>query len=276
MTPPWLQTTQISASGTWVVDGAADLPDALDDELHAGHAGLRQQAAAGVDRQLAAELDARRPRTNGPPSPLGAEAVVLERHQRRDREAVVELGDVDVGGRRCRPSRTPSCAETAAAVVGQARAQRRPPRRSGPGRSRGSAPGPGRRAARARSALITTTAAPPSEIRQQSSRRSGSTTSGDSWCSLERQRLAQVRVRVGGAVLAAGDRRSRRAARSSCRTPPCGAGRSSRSRPACRTSRRRRRRPSRARTPGASRCAGCRRVVTSATSHCPASIAIAA
>ena len=33
---------------------------------------------------------------NGPPSPFGAEAVVLELQQHRDREAVVQLGDVDV------------------------------------------------------------------------------------------------------------------------------------------------------------------------------------
>ena len=77
------------------VRAASDLAHALDDQLHAGHPGLRQEPAAGVDRQLAAELDravldelaaVARGRIRSPRASRG-----------RDREAVIELGHVDVG-----------------------------------------------------------------------------------------------------------------------------------------------------------------------------------
>ena len=74
---------------------AADLAHALDDVVHAVDVALGQVAAAGVDRQAAAELDGPA-RHERPALALGAEPVVLELQQDGDREAVVELGDVDV------------------------------------------------------------------------------------------------------------------------------------------------------------------------------------
>ena len=76
---------------------AADLADALDDVVHPVDVALREVTAAGVDRDRPAELDL----AGGDERPalaLLAEAPVLQLQQHGDREAVVQLGDVDVVG----------------------------------------------------------------------------------------------------------------------------------------------------------------------------------
>jgi hypothetical protein len=76
---------------------SADLSGAFDDVVHAVDVALGHVSAAGVDRQAAAGLD--RPAGHERTAlALGAEAVVLDLQQDGDREAVVQLGDVDVGG----------------------------------------------------------------------------------------------------------------------------------------------------------------------------------
>src|SRR5579875_2142141 len=70
---------------------AADLSHAFDDKLHARHAGLAEQPARRVQRQLAAEANTPA-RDEVAALALLAEAVILERDDRHDAEAVVELG----------------------------------------------------------------------------------------------------------------------------------------------------------------------------------------
>ncbi len=157
---------------------AADLADPLDDVVHAVDVALGEVPAAGVDRHAAGR--ARSPAGGeGAALALGAEAVVLELQEHGDREAVVELGDVDVGGteagpavQACRPSAGP-----AASVIDSRSSTGNwiPGWGLGagcPGPRRGSSAGGWRRSP-ARSALVTTTAQAPSVSRQKSKRRSG-------------------------------------------------------------------------------------------------------
>ena len=172
-----LVTRHVSAPVDLVGARAADLADALDDVVHAVDVALGQVAAAGVDRQAAAELDgaARRERAA---LALGAEPEVLELQQDGDREAVVELGDVDVGraepgppvqrvGRRLGRQRRDVVAQHDRELDARLRVSARLPWAT----ARISAGGLG--ASLARSALVTTSAAAPSVSRQKSNSRSG-------------------------------------------------------------------------------------------------------
>jgi len=78
---------------------AAQLADRLDDRVQAVHAGMGvgEPAAVRVQRQRTARGD-RTARGERPAIALGAEAEVLEEQDRCDRERVIELRDVNVGG----------------------------------------------------------------------------------------------------------------------------------------------------------------------------------
>ena len=90
-----------------LVDGfAAHLPHAFDDELHAGHACLRKQSARSVHRQGATKLQIAF-RGEGAALPWFAEPVVFQGQQRRDGEAVIDLGHINIG--RCQPRRRERC-----------------------------------------------------------------------------------------------------------------------------------------------------------------------
>ncbi len=79
---------------------AAKLAHRLDDVVAADEVRLGQQAAVGVDRQAPARRDGAGRGDLGPGALLG-EPEVLELQEHRDGEAVVDLGNVDVGG--CQP-----------------------------------------------------------------------------------------------------------------------------------------------------------------------------
>ena len=69
---------------------------------HAFDVRLRQQAAVSVDRQLAADFDAA-VLDEILAFALLTKAVIFERDHRRDRETVVDLGEVHVLRREARP-----------------------------------------------------------------------------------------------------------------------------------------------------------------------------
>ena len=81
----------------------AQLTDGLDEREHPVHAavGVGEAPAVGVHREFPAGRGAL-PRDEGPALARPAEAERLEPHDRHDREGIVELRDVDVGGRHAR------------------------------------------------------------------------------------------------------------------------------------------------------------------------------
>ena len=108
-----------------------------------------------------------------------AEPVRLELHQHGDREAVVELGDVDVGGSEAGPRvqrrRRRLGRHRQDRAAGEDREHRcRPARRASLPWATARMTAGGWRRSRARSVDVTTTAQAPSVSRQKSNRRSGS------------------------------------------------------------------------------------------------------
>ena len=116
--PLLLWVRPIAASGTWRGAGlAAELGEDLGGLGHAGGAermAAADEPAARVDDDVAAVVAAPG-RHERPGLALRAEAQLLVGDQLGDREAVVHLGEVDVGRRRRRPSRTPTRAARASA-----------------------------------------------------------------------------------------------------------------------------------------------------------------
>ena len=90
-------TTPILASATWRAGLAAQLAHRLDDVVHAEHVRLREQPAVGVDGQ-APPSSMRAVRDERAALAARAEAGLLELLQHLEREAVVDLGEVDVVG----------------------------------------------------------------------------------------------------------------------------------------------------------------------------------
>ena len=97
--PPPLATAATSTSfGHLALAGlAAHLEDGLVDEAEAVEPAGRQLAAVGVERQLALARDAVAALDERAALALAAEAERLEPRHGEEAEAVVELGDVDVG-----------------------------------------------------------------------------------------------------------------------------------------------------------------------------------
>ena len=160
---------------------AAQLPHQLDDVVHPRHVRLRQQPAMRVHRQPAAEAE-RAALDEGAALALGAEAEILELAEHDIGEAVVDLGDVDIGRRDARHG------EGARRGLGQAEPRHVRPLGDGARavrmalRDAGDSTR-GRRRSCARSAALTTTAAAPSLSRLQSSSRSGSAIIREAWWS---------------------------------------------------------------------------------------------
>ena len=138
--------------------------------------------------------------TNGPPSPLLAEAERLEREQHHRRERVVDLADVDVVGRDAGPLER-ELARAARGRLGEVLplAHRRVDR--SPRRCRAPTPAASRRS-RARSSVVSTTAPPPSVRMQQCSFVSGSAIIRRALHVVDRDRVAVVRVGVERRVVA--------------------------------------------------------------------------
>ena len=147
--------------------------------------------------------------TNGPPSPRGAEAVVLERHDHERREEVVEEGDVDV-----RRARTPAISQSwrrdaRRAVVVARRSKKLDSRMwcAPAGHRAGEDVGRRLAAGRARARpTVTISATAPSVSMQQSKRRSGSEIMREAWWSAMRHRRPHDGVRVPRRVAAERDR----------------------------------------------------------------------
>ena len=194
--------------------------------------------------------------TNSCASPTRAEAERLEPEVDERREAVVELGQVDVVGPE--PGRAPTAArglEPRVHDVVERPVRRQPPGGRVPGRVAGDVHRAGAAGRCARSAEVNTNAATPSTGMSQSNRQIGSASIGAVEVLLGAQRpLVPVRPRDARAVLARLDDDRRHRFACACRTAAgtrCTAARSSpagRSSPAA---------PSTARCP-APRASGCR------------------
>src|SRR3990172_4589301 len=76
---------------------AAKLLDGFSDMKHSFEMSLRQQAAMGIDRQFAPDLDAA-PFDKVFAFSLGAEAIIFQSNHRRDRKAIVDFGKVHLFG----------------------------------------------------------------------------------------------------------------------------------------------------------------------------------
>ena len=139
--------------------------------------------------------------TNGPPSPLLAEAERLERQQHHRRERVVDLADVDVVGRDAGRARTRARPQRTRGRLGEVvpLAHRRVA--TSPRRCRAPTPAASRRS-RARSSVVSTTAPPPSLRMQQCSFVSGSAIIARALHVVDRDRVAVVRLGVERRVVA--------------------------------------------------------------------------
>src|SRR3989304_2423569 len=76
---------------------AAKLLNGLSDMKHSFEVSLRQQAAMSIDRQFAADLDAA-PFDKVFTFSLGAEAIIFQSNQRRNRKAIIDFGKVHLFG----------------------------------------------------------------------------------------------------------------------------------------------------------------------------------